>query len=235
VKTIRTPLLTITAICAALLIAFAQQKASNAESSAQAAKADLPPDINPVTRNRVAPVKPEELDDYGKKVTGVVAGEGRAITNAGGPSSIRAHSPHVLEYMDMGNEYLRYKAGIEPRLVELTILVAARAMDNQYEWTAHEKSGLKAGLTQDVIDIVKYRKPVTGLPEKEASIIQIGREAYGDHKVSSATYARGLKAFGETGLVNVVSLMAHYSATAVLLTVFDQHLAANDKSTLPVP
>ena len=194
----------------------------------------LPKDIDPITRNRLAPVKLEELDDFGKKAVGTVSGEGRAVSEAGGPSSIRAHSPHVLEYMDTGNFYLRNKAGIEPRLVELTILVSARAMNNGYEWTSHERAGLKAGLSQDLIDVVKYRKPTTGLPEKEASIIQLGREAYGDHKVTSDTYARALKQFGKQGLVNVVSLMAHHSATAVLLTVFDQHLPPNQKSGLPV-
>ena len=211
-------------ICFCLLAAFAQQRPSAEQ---------LPKDIDPITRNRLPSVKPEDLDDYGKKVAAEVTGEGRAVAEAGGPSAIRAHSPHVLDYMNTGNYYLRNQAGIEPKLVELTILVAARAMDNAYEWTSHERSALKAGLPQQTIDVIKYRKPVTGLGDKEAAIIALGREEFDHHQVSANTFATALKLFGKQGLVNLVSLMAHYSATAVLLTVFDQHLAAGQTSTFP--
>ncbi|MBI2817057.1 MAG: carboxymuconolactone decarboxylase family protein [Acidobacteria bacterium] len=197
--------------------------------------ASLPKDIDPISRNRLPLVNKNELDEHGRKIAAELQAEGKPLEEIRGPESIRAHSPHVLEYMRIGNRYLRSKAGIPPRLVELTILVAARAMDNAYEWNAHEAAARKAGLEQNIIDVVKYVKPVTGLGEKEAVIIQIGREAYGKHQVSSDTFARGMKLFGRTGLVNVVSLMAHYSATAVLLTVFDQHLPEGQTASLPIP
>jgi 4-carboxymuconolactone decarboxylase len=226
------PMVALTLLSIGALIVYAQKPAPSGIKSGQATE-QLPPDIDPITRNRVPPVKLDELDDYGKKIVGNVTGKGRAVVEAGGPSSIRAHSPHVLEYMDMGNYYLRNQAGIEPKLVELTIMVGARAMENPYEWTAHEPAGLKAGLSQQAIDIVKYKKPITGLGEKETAIIQLGREAFYDHKVTSATFAQAQKLFGRQGLVNIVTLMAHYSATAVLLTTFDQHLAAGQASLLP--
>ena len=199
------------------------------------ASEQLPKDIDPVTRNRFPPINPDELDDYGKQLIAKVAAEGRVITEAGGPTSIRAHSPHVMEFTDAVNYYLRNQAGIEPRLVELAILVAARAMDSRYEWNSHEKAALKAGLSQEIIDVVRYRKPIAGMSEKEAAIVQLGREALGNRKVSSDTFARALKIFGRTGLVNIVSLMADYASTAVLLTAFDQQLPAGQVSTLPVP
>ena len=119
--------------------------------------------------------------------------------------------------------------------MELTILVSAREMDSQFEWTAHELAGLKAGLEQTIIDIVKYRKPITGVGEKEAAIIQLGREALGKHNVGSDTFARALKLFGKQGLVNVVTLMSHYAATAALLTTFYQQLPPGQKPLLPIP
>ena len=48
----------------------------------------------------------------------------------------------------------------------------------------------------------KYRKPLPGIDEKQATIIELGREAVAKHKVSSETFARALKLFGERNLVN---------------------------------
>lgn len=194
----------------------------------------LPPDIDPESRNRLPRVRREDLDDRGKELFDSIVSDGRRLGLAG-PSGIRMHSPRVSEYMSMGNLYLRFEAGIEPRLMELAILTVAREMDSQFEWSAHEPAGLRVGLEQSIIDVVKHRRPLAGLGEQEAAIIQLGREAFGRHKVEPETFARALRLFGRQGLVNIVSLMGHYSATAVLLTTFDQQLRPGQEPMLPVP
>ena len=88
------------------------------------------------------------------------------------------------------NDYLRRKSGLEPRLVELAILVTAREMDAEYVWTSHEPAAQKAGLEQSIIDTVKFRLPATALGEKERVIVQLGRGAIGKHKVDSETFAQ---------------------------------------------
>ena len=115
----------------------------------------------------------------------------------------------------------------------MAILVTAREMDSEYVWTAHEPAAQKAGLAQDIIDTVKHRRPLTKLGDKEAVIVQLGRDAISKHKVGSETFARAVKLFGNQGVVNIVSLMGNYAATTILLNVSDQHV--RDKSLLPIP
>jgi len=215
---------------------FATRESASAapQASTQASARTRPPDIDPESLNRLPRVRREDLDDLGKKLYDAVAGDGRLL-GLEGPIGIRMHSPPVSEYMTMGNQYLRFGAGIEPRLMELAILVVAREMDSQFEWTAHEPPALRAGLEQRIIDIVKHRRPLTGLGDKEAAIIQLGREALGRRKVERETFARALELFGRQGVVNVVSLMSHYAATAMLLTTFDQQLRPGQQPLLPLP
>jgi hypothetical protein len=94
----------------------------------------------------------------------------------------------------------------------LVILVTAREHDAQYEWTVNELVAQKAGLESSIVDIVRDRKSSTGLGEKEMVLIEFARELFGKHNVSSATYARALKMFGERDLVDLVSVMAQHSA-----------------------
>src|SRR5206468_7259886 len=90
---------------------------------------------------------------------------------------------------------------------ELAILTSAREHDQPYEWSLHEMEGIAVGLGPIVIDVVRHRKPLAGTGEKESAIIQMGREIFGSHKLSSATYSRNLKLFGERDLVDIVDLM----------------------------
>ena len=211
----------------------AQQSAGSAAKGAAEA---LPKDVYPDSRFRLPLLKREELDEQGKKHYDELAGRGtRTLAGFQGPSGIRLYSPVVGEHMNAVNQYLRFEAGIDGRLRELAILVSAREASNQFEWTQHEVAGLKEGLPQSTVDIIKYRKPVAGLGEKEAAIVRLGREMLGDKKVSSATFAEALRLFGKKGLVDMVSLMAHYTATAALLTAFDAHLPEGEKQLLPQP
>ena len=205
-----------------------QATSSAGGKSSQASGGTFPKDIYPDTGNRFPVIKREDLDEAGKKVYD-------ARADAFGPGAIRQYSPPVADYMTGVNEYLRRKSGLEPRLVELAILVTAREMDCEYVWTAHEPAAQKAGLEQAVIDAVKYRKPVTALGEKEAVIIQLGRDSIAKHKVGSDTFARASKLFGNQGVVNIVSLMGDYAATTMLLNVADQHVRPSDKPLLPIP
>ena len=215
-------------------LAAQEQGGASSAAAASGMSGALPADIDPDSLNRLPRVRRDDLDDAGKKVYDGVAGDGRLL-GLDGPIGIRMHSPRVSEYMTMGNQYLRFESGIEPRLLELAILVVAREMDSQFEWVAHEPPALKAGLEQRIIDIVKHRRPLTGIGEKEAAIIQLGREALGRHKVEPETFARALRLFGREGIVNIVSLMGHYSATAMLLTTFDQQLRPGQQPMLPLP
>ena len=193
-----------------------------------AGQALLPKDIHPETGNRFPSVKRDALNEAGKKIFD-------ARVDAFGPGSIRLYSQPVADSMTEVNDYLRRKSGLEPRLVELAILVTAREMDCEYVWTAHEPAAQKAGLQQAIIDTVKFRRPLTMLGEKETVIVQLGRDSIGKHKVGSDTFARAVKLFGNQGVVNIVSLMGDYAATTMLLNVADQHVRPKDKSLLPIP
>ena len=71
--------------------------------------------------------------------------------------------------------------------------------------------------------------------DKEAVIIQFGRELFGRHYVSADTYAHALQLFGERDLVDFVNLMAQHADDATMLTAFDQRLPAGEKPLLPMP
>ena len=199
-------------------------------ASSQASGGALPKDIHPATGNRFPAIKRDELNEAGKKLY-----DARGVVDAFGPGAIRLYSPPLVEAMTGLNDYLRRKSGLEPRLVELAILVTAREMDSEYVWTAHEPAAQKAGLAQAIIDTVKYRRPLATLGDKEAVIVQLGRDAISKHKVGSDTFARAVKLFGHQGVVNIVALMGDYAATTILLNVSDQHVRPRDKSLLPIP
>jgi 4-carboxymuconolactone decarboxylase len=142
------------------------------------------------------------------------------------------HSPKAAEAIQALNQYLR-KTVVGPRFFELSALIAAREFDQQYEWSGHEPAALRAGLEQSVIDVVKLDKDVTGLSEKDATVIRLGRALFRDHKVTSELWANMVKLFGRQGAVEITTIMADYAMAGFLLTAVDQQLPPERKAMLP--
>ena len=143
-----------------------------------------------------------------------------------GAAAIRLHG-------SQGN--VRFQSSVGRDLTELAILTTAREHDQPYEWSLHEMEAIAVGLDPAVIDVVRHRKPLSGIGQKESAVVQVGREIFGKHKLSSETYARALKLFGERDLVDLVDLMANYAGTSARLTVFNQHMPPGWKQFLPLP
>jgi len=86
---------------------------------------------------------------------------------------------------------------------------------------------------QPAIDAIKYGKDVSGLGEKEAVVIRLGRQLFREHKLDADVYAKAIELFGKQGTVELVALMGDYALNALLLDAWDQHLPADRKPLLP--
>lgn len=195
----------------------------------------LPPDVYPDSRCRLPLVKRDELDENGKKIYDGYANNPQSLAGLVGPGGIRMHSIPLVEKSRPMNRFLRFEAGLDERLRELAILTAAREMDAHFEWQAHEPEALRVGLEPQIIDVIRYRKPLDGLGEKEAALIRLGREAIGKHKVAPETFATMLRLFGKEQVLFYATLMGEYVGTSIVLATFGQELPEGKTSTLPVP
>jgi 4-carboxymuconolactone decarboxylase len=142
------------------------------------------------------------------------------------------YSPITAEPIHVLNQNLR-KTVAGSRYFELSALLAAREFDQQYEWSGHEAAGVRAGLDQAVIDAVKFDRDVAGLPEKDATVIRLGRALFRDHKVSLELWAKTVEFFGRQGAVEIVATMGDYVMAGFMLTAVDQQLPPDRKPLLP--
>ena len=195
----------------------------------------MPSDIDPKSGFRLPLPNREDLDEAGKTAYDRGAKPGATIAGLQGPAGIQLFSPKTAAHMTAINRYLRFEAGFTPHVREVAILTTAREMDSQFEWVAHEPEALKEGVPQTVIDIIKYRRSTAGIDETDALIIELGRQLWRDHKLSSETFAKAKAIFGPNKLIDLVMLMGNYAGTAALLTAVDMQLHAGKKPLLPVP
>jgi hypothetical protein len=75
---------------------------------------------------------------------------------------------------------------------------------------------------------------VSGLSEKDTTVIRLGRALFRDHKVSSELWAKTVELFGRQGALEIATIMGDYAMAAVMLTAVDQRLPPERKALLPI-
>ena len=193
----------------------------------------LPPDINPVTLSRMPPVTAADLDAEGQKLLAARTN----VTPAPGPGHLGIYNPKAAEGTGILGRALGVPTGetsrLGQRMYQLVVLITAREIDQQYEWSAHEPMGLRAGLEQPVIDVVKYDRGVTGLTEKDATVIQFLRALFREHKVTSDLWAKQIQQFGRQNTIEIIQLMGDYFIVGTMMNAADQHLPPTRTALLP--
>jgi len=201
-------------------------------AGAQTRPPSLPPDIDVQSYSRLPVINKEPLDAEGRRIFEVINGK-EALTARLGPPTNSMYSLAASEPYDVMNQLLR-KTVVGPQFFEISTLVPAREFNQQYEWTGHEVGAQRAGVDQKVIDVIKYNRPVAGLPDKEATVIEYGRALLrGDHQVPPAMFAKMVALFGRQGTVEITMTMGDYTMTAMLLNAVDQHLPPGREPLLP--
>lgn len=201
----------------------------------------FPPDIDMTSLARLPEVQRSDLDMIGQDAFDTYVNPGTGYeTGLRGPIGMWMHSPVMAKAIFPLREHVRYGTAKDQRLTELTIISTAREIDNQYEHTAHEGLARDAGLEEEIIDFVKYRRPfseatnIAGFGEAEQTIVKFVREVVSDEKVSTETFSRAIELFGRDGVTDLVGLIGYYNLVAITLKAFDVHHPPGRELLLPV-
>jgi 4-carboxymuconolactone decarboxylase len=137
------------------------------------------------------------------------------------PVHVWLRSPGLADYAHRVGAHVRFHTPFTPKQTEIAILVTARYWTAQFEWAAHVRLGLQAGLTQEQIDaIAERREPVFTDPD-DRIVYDFASRYYRDDRVDDATYTRVVERFGDRGVVDLAGLIGYYSFVSVTLNVFE--------------
>ncbi len=204
---------------------------------------DIPPGIHEDSWARVPQIARDSLDADGQRAYDVIVNpDSRYATGLRGPIGMWMNSPLMAEHLFPASSYLRFGAdgNRDQRLAELAILTAARALNSQYEWSAHEGLGRNSGLEEEIIELLRWDTPLadagelSGLNEPERTIIRVVRELIREPKLSDEAFEAAQRIFGNRGLMDIAGLIGHYTLVNYTLKAFDVQRPPGSELTLPM-
>ena len=114
---------------------------------------------------------------------------------------------------------IRFNSSLPPRLNEFAILITAQFWGAKYEWFAHYRLAMKAGLSPEVAEAVKYNKRPDNMTSEEAAVYDFSTQLHQTHFVTDQTYQETLSLFGERGVVDLIAVNGYYDLVSMTLNV----------------
>jgi len=139
-----------------------------------------------------------------------------------GPFNALLRSPELADRVQKVGEYIRFGGVLPARLNELAILVTARYWGAQFEWYAHLKLALKAGLDAGIAEDIAHNRRPAAMSADLAAVHDFCHQLHHRKAVDDESYAAVLALFGEQGVVELVATCGYYTLVAMVLNV-DRH------------
>jgi 4-carboxymuconolactone decarboxylase len=150
-----------------------------------------------------------------------------------GPFVSLLRSPEFMRRVQKVGEYIRFVCPIDKRLNEFAAIIAARHWNQQFEWWAHYRQAVEAGLDRKIADAVGEGRRPTGMAEDEEIVYDLLAEVLHNKGASDATYARAVARFGEQGLIDIIGIAGYYALLAMVMNV--TRTAVPEGPPLPLP
>jgi hypothetical protein len=185
--------------------------------------ATLPADLDADSRARLPYLQRKDMDEASQKIFDTLPGRGKDDVLRG-PLAFAAYNPAVAKALfDLHNAAV---AGtLSPHARELAIMVACRETNYNLEWNGHEAAALKNGVDGKLLDVIRRRGPLTGIDEKDAVVVRLGRQMFGEKKVDSATFAKVVELYSRRGAMDMVAVMNTYAVSGFYAIAVDEHAA----------
>ena len=144
----------------------------------------------------------------------------------GGPFQILIRAPEICKHLGRLGEYLRWGSSLSPALSELAICMTARHIRANFEWHAHAPLAVEGGVPAATVEAIRTGATPHFDATDQALVYKLVTELIDTKRLSDASFAEAIAAFGEQGVVELGTIIGYYTAIGNALNVFEVSLPA---------
>src|SRR5947209_230852 len=180
---------------------------------------------NAMSEPRFTTLTPETMTADQKRVADAIQSGPRGV-GLRGPFNALLRSPELCDHVQRLGAFVRFGTSIPQRLNEMAIIMAGRKWTAQYEFYAHRRLALEAGLSPAIADAIAANQRPASMAKDEETVYDFVSELLATGSVSDPTFQRVNDTFGERGVVDLVGAVGYYSLVSMTLNVAQVPLPA---------
>ncbi|MFL5252447.1 MAG: carboxymuconolactone decarboxylase family protein [Rhodopila sp.] len=185
-----------------------------------------------MSEQRFPTLTPETMTDEQRAVAEAIQSGPRGA-GLRGPFNALLRSPQLCDLVQRVGAYVRFGSSIPAPLNELAICMAGRKWGAQYEFYAHRRLGIDAGLNPAVLDAIAVGRRPADMSADETMVYEFVTDLLSTGQVSDSRYEPVMDRFGERGIMDLVGAVGYYSLVSMVLNVAQVQLPEGETPLLP--
>ncbi len=187
--------------------------------------------------SRLPPLTVTDLDDSQRAVFDAICRgpRGERLRKLGpvGPFGVWVRSPTIGDAVQTFGAAVRFQTRLPERTKEVAICTVGAHYRAKFEFAAHAALATTAGVPAAVVDAIRRNEPPEFDRADDALSYRIARQLLLDHRIDDALYAEAKSAFGEGGVIELVTIIGYYGLVSLTLNAFEVPLTADMKDPFP--
>lgn len=171
-----------------------------------------------MSETRFPTLSPEQMTDEQRGVVDAIQSGPRG-SGLRGPFNALLRSPALCDLVQRVGAYVRFGTSLPGALNELAICMAGRKWGAQYEFYAHRRLGIDAGLNPAILDAIAAGRRPADMSNDEAIVYEFVTDLLSTGQVSDARYGAVIDRFQERGVMDLVGAVGYYSLVSMVLNV----------------
>ncbi|MBX3706378.1 MAG: carboxymuconolactone decarboxylase family protein [Pseudomonadales bacterium] len=175
--------------------------------------------------NRLTPLDPAALDAAQQALLAAVESGPRAARHGRiglqGPFGVWLRAPTVGHAAQAFGAVLRFETRLPESVKEVAICTVGAYYQAKFEFAAHARLALAAGVDPAVVEALRTRATPPFDAADQRLAWEVASALLARHRLDDALYRRAQGAFGESLLVELVTLIGYYCLISLTLNAFE--------------
>jgi 4-carboxymuconolactone decarboxylase len=150
-----------------------------------------------------------------------------------GPFGVWLHSPAIGHAVQSFGAAVRFETSLPERIKEIAICTVGAHYRAKFEFAAHGPMAIRAGVPAAAIEAIRVGNDPALSDAADVASYRIARELLTQHRLHEAAYAGAVQSFGESGLVELVTVIGYYCLVCLTLNAFE--VDVTQRMTDPFP
>jgi 4-carboxymuconolactone decarboxylase len=150
-----------------------------------------------------------------------------------GPFGVWLRSPTIGHAAQSFGAAVRFETSLPERIKEIAICTVGAHYRAKFEFAAHGPMAIRAGVPAEAVEAIRVGEDPQLSDAADIASYRIARQLLTRHRLEEATYGDAVQRFGESGLVELVTVIGYYCLVCLTLNAFD--VEVTERMTDPFP
>lgn len=150
-----------------------------------------------------------------------------------GPFNAALHAPATGRKIAQLGEALRFETSLDTRLLELAISTVGGHWRSNFEWYAHSRLAIKAGVPEAAISAIEKGEVPTFSEADEQAIYDLTNGLMNEGRAADEVYTSAQSHLGDQGMVELVQVIGYYCLISLTLNTFQVDLPPGETPVWP--